>query len=376
MSHEPPPGSDDAFRTRLAACGAAALRALVAVEAAARRLDPAALPALRERLAPLRGELGAARAALEATPAPEGLAGLRDELAAGAAAAEEALAGFAAAAPSAERVPRILAGMRAHARAQERLYPLRGVFPPLGRFFAEPAWHERLEALDPPPPPGAKLGLMRAGGDHGAHARGGFTLYVPERWDGRSPLALVTALHGGFGHGADFVWTWLREARSRGFALLAPTSRGSTWSLDGPERDGAALRSMLAWVGERWPLDRTRLLLTGLSDGGTMTLLAGLHPEAPWTALAPVAGVLHPANFALGNLGRARGRRILWVHGARDWMFPIALARMGRDALAEAGAEVTLHEVADCAHAYPREENDRILRFLDPSLGAPPPEAP
>jgi len=84
--------------------------------------------------------------------------------------------------------------------------------------------------------------------------------------------------------------------------------------------------------------------------------------------------VLHPRNFAEGNLERARGRRIYLAHGALDWMFPVGLAQGACDTLREAGAEVTYREIADLSHTYPREENDRILRWFDPSL-APPADA-
>jgi phospholipase/carboxylesterase len=78
--------------------------------------------------------------------------------------------------------------------------------------------------------------------------------------------------------------------------------------------------------------------------------------------------VLHPANHALGNVARASGRPIYLVHGALDWMFPIALARMAHEALRDAGADVTYREIEDLSHTYPREENARILEWLDPSL--------
>jgi phospholipase/carboxylesterase len=52
-------------------------------------------------------------------------------------------------------------------------------------------------------------------------------------------------------------------------------------------------------------------------------------------------------------------------HGALDWLFPVALARAARDELARAGAAIEYREVADLSHAYPREENDGILRWLD-----------
>ena len=81
--------------------------------------------------------------------------------------------------------------------------------------------------------------------------------------------------------------------------------------------------------------------------------------------------MLHPHNFRNGNLGRARGKRIYLVHGALDWMFPVSLARGARDALEQSGADLTYREIADLSHAYPREENDRILTWFDPGLALP-----
>ncbi len=104
------------------------------------------------------------------------------------------------------------------------------------------------------------------------------------------------------------------------------------------------------------------------SDGATYALLYGLAPAAPFTAIAAVSGVLHPANFGNGNLERASGRRIYLAHGALDWMFPVTLARMARDELQRAGADLCYREIEDLSHAYPREENGRILSWFDAGL--------
>jgi phospholipase/carboxylesterase len=130
---------------------------------------------------------------------------------------------------------------------------------------------------------------------------------------------------------------------------------------------------MVEFVAGRFRVDRARVLATGLSDGATFALLWGLSEDAPVTALAPVSGVLHPLNFSLGNLDRARGRRIRLVHGALDWLFPVGLAHMARDALAGAGADLVYREIEDLSHTYPREENDAILSWFDPSLALPTP---
>jgi len=144
---------------------------------------------------------------------------------------------------------------------------------------------------------------------------------------------------------------------------LAPTSQATTWSMMGQDHDGPALDSMLDYVGSRWNVDADCRLLTGLSDGGTYALLHGLAEASRFTALAPVAGVLHPDNFANGNLERAAGRRIRWIHGALDWMFPVELAREGASALRDARAEIEWIEIPDLSHTYPREQNASILEW-------------
>jgi phospholipase/carboxylesterase len=355
----------DAYGHALAAAGAATIGLLEAFETVQRRVHPPLLPALRETLAPLRDRQAEALARFRAARVPDGLGPFHEQLAAGAEAALDAARLFTQPAAPAQAAPRVLASFSAHCRAQEQLYPLRLALPPIGRYFAEPGWHARLAELDPEPAPGVTVGLHRGGPEEGDLPRGAFSLYAPERCDGKTPLALVVALHGGFGHGFEFVWTWLREARSRGFLLLAPSSQGATWSLDAPPLDLRALHSLVESVCSSFPVDRQRMLLTGLSDGATFTLLAGLAPDSPFSHLAPVSGVLHPANFANGNLARARGRKLRLCHGALDWLFPVALARAARAELAAAGAEIEYREIADLSHAYPREENDGILRWLN-----------
>jgi phospholipase/carboxylesterase len=354
----------DDYGSALAAAGAATVALLEAFEKVQRRLHPPVLPALRETLAPLRDRQVAALERFREARVPDGLTAFHAQLVSAAESAQEAARIFGLPAAPPEVAPRVFASISAHCRAQERLYPLRAAMPPVGRFFAEPSWHARLSELDPDPAPGVTVGLHRGGPDEGELPRGAFSLYVPERCDGKKPLPLVVALHGGFGHGHDFIWTWLREARSRLFLLLSPSSKGATWSLDAPLIDQRELYGLVESVCDGWRVDRQRILLTGLSDGATFTLLVGLAENSPFTHLAPVSGVLHPANFSLGNMARARGRRVLLCHGALDWLFPVGLARAARDELARVGAEIEYREVGDLSHAYPREENDGILRWL------------
>ena len=356
----------DPFHERLSELGPALLNALAAFEEVRRRLDPPQIPGLREAVQPIAARLHVALAAFAATPAPDGLGDLAAQLRQSAEAADAALELFCGDASPAQAIPRVLRAMHEHCRAQALLYPLRRVLPPVSRFFFEPAVRDRAAELDADPRPDTPTGIITARQKDGA--RGGFSLYVPEYYDAARAWPLIVALHGGSGTGDDFLWTWLTEARSRGCLLLSPTSLGSTWSLMDEDVDAEALRAMMRYVREHWNVDADRILLTGLSDGATYTLLCGLQADMPFTALAPVSGVLHPANLMNGNLERAAGRRIYLVHGARDWMFPVATARMAHRELQRAGADIVFREIEDLSHTYPREENALILEWFDPSL--------
>ena len=251
-------------------------------------------------------------------------------------------------------------------RAQEALYPAAAMLPSVSRFFLEPERRDDQALLDRLTT-GAARHDVRTGVVHAANdtnERGGFSMYVPEDYDPARAHPLVMALHGGSGHGRLFLWSWLREARSRGVILVAPTAIGQTWSLMEPDVDSANLARMLEQVARDWHVDRTCLLLTGMSDGGTFTLLSGLDDVSPFTHLAPVAASFHPLLLTMVELRRVTGLPVYLVHGALDWMFPVSIARTAQRALTAAGAKVTYREIADLSHAYPRDENSGMLDWF------------
>jgi len=121
---------------------------------------------------------------------------------------------------------------------------------------------------------------------------------------------------------------------------------------------------VLEQVAREWYVDRSRLLLTGMSDGGTFTLLSGLDEASPFTHLAPVAASFHPLLMTMTDPRRVIGLPMYLVHGALDWMFPVSMARAARHALTAAGATLVYREIADLSHVYPREEGGAMLDWL------------
>ncbi len=343
--------------------------ALEVFEQAERLFYPGIAPRLRDLFLPFSDRLKKSKEAFEEMPVPSGSEEAHKRLAEAAGLCMDALDLSSAADRMEQFFVHFRKAGRRISRAQETIYPLHRLIPSVNRYFLEAPLHERAAEFLREPHPPSPSGLIHLGLDEEPYARGSCSLYIPESWDGLDPLPLVVALHGGFGHGRDFIWTWLREARSRRFILAAPSSRGITWSIMGPDFDGPLIHALLEAVTGRWNVDAGRMLLTGLSDGATYALKRALDDTPPFDAFAPVSGVLPPF-----DLRWARRRRIRWIHGARDWMFPILQAKRGFNLLREAGADVTQTIVEDLYHAYPREQNDGILTWFDPSLALAAPQ--
>ena len=206
------------------------------------------------------------------------------------------------------------------------MYALSAKLPPVSEFFVDPELRDdaglmaRLAA-----PANDNTGIFHDANEPGS--RGGFSLYVPEYYTPDRAWPLVMALHGGSGNGRGFLWSWLRDARSRGAILIAPTATGNTWALMGDDTDTPNLMRILEQVRSRWNIDPQHMLLTGMSDGGTFCYVTGLEGASPFTHLAPVAATFHPLMAEMADAERLRGLPIHIVHGQLDWMFPVQVAR-------------------------------------------------
>ena len=134
----------------------------------------------------------------------------------------------------------------------------------------------------------------------------------PER-----PLTLIVALHGGYGQGSEYVWTWLRPARSRGYAILAPKSLDVTWDMTVPSLDTRSVTRMLDEVTAEYSIDSARVYLSGLSDGGIFTYILGLERERELFRGLPVLVRLAPCILAVDQM-RSEGR---WARTRRSWSY-------------------------------------------------------
>jgi phospholipase/carboxylesterase len=256
-------------------------------------------------------------------------------------------------------IMQVMRAFRINCRVLENLFPFHVWLSPLNQYLTEPGVTlpdktimGEIESSD--------TGLFHVGVETDRYNRGSVSFYIPDTITRDEKTPLIIALHGGLGHGRDFIWTWLREARTKKYILMAPTSMGNTWSLMNPKEDIDHIQTALEHIKKRWSIDSDRILLTGISDGATFALTTCVRENVPFSAYAIVAGTLPP-----GDLTRAKEKRIYWVHGALDWMFPISQARMFTNLLLQSGADIIFREIPDLSHTYPREENLRIVDWFE-----------
>jgi len=337
------------------------LQALEALSHVARYLNPSDFDRVMVEIGDPDRVLHEARVRLTAWPAD--FAHIRIAFDAAGEAALASFAGLRAVQRGEGDLVDVFRALRQLPRALEALFPLAATLPPLSEFFLDPALQDddalrqRLAAAT------AKEAVFHDHNEIGN--RGGFSLYVPEYYTADRSWPLVMALHGGSGNGRDFLWSWLRAARSLGAILVAPTATGPTWALMGEDADTPNLARILELVRSRVAIDPSRMLLTGMSDGGTFCYVTGLERSSPFTHLAPVAATFHPLMAEIADRDRLRGLPIQIVHGRLDWMFPVEIARHTQEALAKSGAHVVYREIEDLSHCYPREANVELLRWLN-----------
>ncbi len=341
------------------------LTALDVLARVGRHLHPPDLGDLVAAVAPYREPLNEAFAQFEALRFPEYLRDFSGALTQTANNVLKGLEGFADAPSHSNPVLAAYGSLRYQSRALETLYPLADVLPPVSAFFlSEECREDRdlLERFNGERLIGFDSGVLHAA--NGVTERGGFSLYVPEYATPETPLPVIVALHGGSGHGRAFLWTWLREARTHGAILISPTSIDRTWSLMGPDADTENLMRMLSFVRERYAVQEDRLLLTGMSDGGTFSYVSGLLDDSPFTHLAPVSASFHPMLLEMTSHARINGLPVFVTHGALDWMFDVGMAQMAAQTLQAAGARVRFEQIEDLSHTYPTEMNREIMQWF------------
>lgn len=155
-----------------------------------------------------------------------------------------------------------------------------------------------------------------------------YLLATPARTTG--PTALVIALHGGGGNARTMTPRWLDTARREGFAVAFPNGIGrkanmGTWNARGccgfamtsDSDDVAFIGAMIDDIARDHRIDRARIYVTGLSNGGMLTYRIGAALAPRIAAIAVVSGAMFG-----GEKPPATPLPVLIMHGEQDDVVP------------------------------------------------------
>jgi phospholipase/carboxylesterase len=185
-------------------------------------------------------------------------------------------------------------------------------------------------------------------------------LYVPESYSADVPAPLFVALHGAGGQASDWS-SYYERAESRGMVLLAPDSRGATWSLLGLgiDADRAFIDAALEHTFERCRIDAARIAFAGFSDGASFSLSLGVSNGDLFNYLVGYSpGLLNPSPPFVGE------PRVFVSHGSQDPILPVAVSReVIVPELRQRGLDVTYREFTG-GHSVPAEISEEALDWF------------
>lgn len=161
------------------------------------------------------------------------------------------------------------------------------------------------KALAPTPPVGSDVeGSIDSGG-----IKRTYVLHLPPASTRLQPTPLVVAFHGWpmSATGLADLTHLATVADAHGFAVLFPQGYGNSWSVPGglatPAHqagidDIAFVRELLDSVGPTYQLDSSRVVATGISNGGHLVEALACSPANHLMGIVPVAAPLRPAGPA------------------------------------------------------------------------------
>ncbi len=141
---------------------------------------------------------------------------------------------------------------------------------------------------------------------------------TPDNWDGRTPLPVLLHFHGWGRTGTNVI----RNKRisgatdQNGVLLLAPDGLGKSWSFWSERpRDISFAKAVLADAAKRWPIDQSRVYISGFSYGSAMAWAVACDSGDQYAGFLGIAGTLSRINGRQCKTGPFTLRQ---VHGKQD----------------------------------------------------------
>lgn len=174
-------------------------------------------------------------------------------------------------------------------------------------------------------------------------------LYVPASYTGSTAIPVVLSLHGASQNSATGLALLRTHADARGFAIVAPDSRGGTWDRVRGRflEDVQFIELALALAFATVRADPARIWIAGFSDGATYSLSLGATNGDLFSKIVAFSPGFWDPNVLRGK------PKVFVSHGTLDPVLPIdRSSRTIVPAMTAKGYDVTYREF-DGTHTVP-----------------------
>lgn len=197
-----------------------------------------------------------------------------------------------------------------------------------------------------------------------------YRLVVPESVDMKKPAPLVFAFHGFLIDSKDLmpVYSKLNDAAAKHkFILVYPNAIERSWSLtpDKMVKDVAFFDALLKKLTTDYKIDPDRIYVTGMSNGGYFAHFIARERSKVVAAVASHSGAL--GLQTLFGVKADRKFPVMIIHGDKDSIINVKVARENRDKYKKEGHEVEYVEIAGLNHVWAADMgiNDKIWKFFE-----------
>jgi len=166
-----------------------------------------------------------------------------------------------------------------------------------------------------------------------------YDLHVPSSYDGSKSVPLVLVLHGrlGTGEGQERLGHMDKTSDEHGFIAVYPDGLDRSWADGRGSRpsdkkgvnDVRFLSELLATLESQYKIDRGRVYVTGMSNGGFMSARLACDLSGKLAAVAIVAASISSNTAAACNPGKPIS--VLILQGTADPLVPFEGGRLGKN---------------------------------------------
>ncbi len=166
-----------------------------------------------------------------------------------------------------------------------------------------------------------------------------YRIAMPSGHDGQTNIGAVFFAHGLGGNAVGIVQNpnLRRIANRLGVALVALKSKRQDWNVknspngrsDRHSNEFSYLDNVIKDITKRFPINRKKLMLAGVSVGGTFTWTMACTGRGRFAAYMPISGTywLRPPQSC-----STRSANVIHVHGTADKTVPLGGRRVGSSA--------------------------------------------